>query len=155
MIRKIDTSLRSRSAAEAWFAVVRAYNLCDAAMSARLSELSLRVTEHEVLANLALMPGMTQQELATRCFVAKSGISMLLTRLEERELLRREADGRDQRAKRLYLTGTGETIAKQAMAIQDGIVSAMMAPLTLQEMKAMSEHSARVSEVLETLALKS
>jgi DNA-binding MarR family transcriptional regulator len=155
MIRKIDTSLRSRNAAEAWFAVVRAYNLCDAAMSARLSELGLRVTEHEVLANLALMPGMTQQELATRCFVAKSGISMLLTRLEERELLRREADGRDQRAKRLYLTGTGETIAKQAMAIQDDIVSAMMAPLTLQEMKAMSEHSARVSEVLETLALKS
>nr|WP_315489770.1 MarR family winged helix-turn-helix transcriptional regulator [uncultured Rhodoferax sp.] len=155
MIRKIDTSLRSRSAAEAWFAVVRAYNLCDAAMSARLSELGLRVTEHEVLANLALMPGMTQQELATRCFVAKSGISMLLTRLEERELLRREADGRDQRAKRLYLTGTGETIAKQAMAIQDDIVSAMMAPLTLQEIKAMSEHSARVSEVLETLALKS
>jgi DNA-binding MarR family transcriptional regulator len=47
------------------------------------SELSLRVTEHEVLANLALMPGMTQQALATRCFVAKSGISMLLTRLEE------------------------------------------------------------------------
>ncbi len=101
------------------------------------------------------MPGMTQQELATRCFVAKSGISMLLTRLEERELLRREADGRDQRAKRLYLTSTGEALAKQAMAIQDDIVSAMMAPLTLQEMKAMSEHSARVSEVLETLALKS
>ena len=154
MIREIDTSLRNRSAAAAWFAVVRAYNLCDAAMSARLSELGLRVTEHEVLANLALMPGMTQQELATRCFVAKSGISMLLTRLEEREWLRREADGRDQRAKRLYLTATGETLAKQAMAIQDDIVTAMMAPLTLQEMKSMSEHSAQVSAVLETLVLK-
>lgn len=154
MTSKTDTSLRCRSATTAWFAVVRAYNLCDAAMSARLSELGLRVTEHEVLANLALKPGMTQQELATRCFVAKSGISMLLTRLEEREWLRREADGRDQRAKRLYLTATGETLAKQAMAIQDDIVTAMMAPLTLQEMKSMSEHSARVSAVLETLVLK-
>lgn len=155
MTKKIDTPLRTSSATTAWFAVVRAYNLCDAALSGRLSELGLRVTEHEVLANLALTPGMTQQDLATRCFVAKSGISMLLNRLEERELLRREADGRDQRAKRLYLTTKGETLAKQAMDIQNDIVSAMMAPLTLEEMKAMTEQSARVSAVLETLAVKS
>ena len=32
-----------------WLSVVRVYNLCDAAMTARLAELGLRVGEHEVL----------------------------------------------------------------------------------------------------------
>ena len=50
----------------AWLSVVRVYNLCDAAMTARLAELGLRVGEHEVLANLLRTPGMTQQELAKR-----------------------------------------------------------------------------------------
>ena len=54
MIRKIDTSLRSRSAAEAWFAVVRAYNLCEQVMGLRLAEIGLRVGDLEVLATLLL-----------------------------------------------------------------------------------------------------
>lgn len=147
-------SLPDKTAATAaWLSVVRVYNLCDAAMTARLAELGLRVGEHEVLANLLRSPGMTQQELAKRCFVAKSGISMMLTRMEAQGLLRRDADAKDGRIKRLYLSDTGESLAKQSMAIQDEIVSLMMAPLSPDELAAMTALSARVGEKLEQLGV--
>lgn len=136
------------TATQAWLSVVRVYNLCDAAMAARLAELGLRVAEHEVLANLLRSPGMTQQELATRCFVAKSGISMMLTRLQDQGLLRRESDARDGRIKRLYLSDTGEPLARQAMAIQDEIVTLMMAPLSGDELAVMTALAARVGQEL-------
>lgn len=143
-------TIRKIAATKAWFSVVRTYNLCDAALTARLASLGLRVAEHEVLANLTRTPGITQQELARRCFVAKSGISMLLKRMEEQALLRREADVKDGRIKRLYLSSEGEALAVQSMAIQDDIVERMMATLAMNELIAMSELSNRVTEQLES-----
>ena len=132
-----DFSHDKNTATLAWLSVVRVYNLCDAAMTARLAELGLRVGEHEVLANL--------------CFVAKSGISMMLTRMEAQGLLRREADTKDGRIKRLYLSDTGEPLAQQSVAIQDEIVTLMMTPLSGAELEAMTELSGRVSAKLEQL----
>jgi DNA-binding MarR family transcriptional regulator len=145
----MESSPNKTAATLAWLSVVRVYNLCDAAMTARLAELGLRVGEHEVLANLLRTPGMTQQELAKRCFVAKSGVSMMLTRMETQGLLRREADAKDGRIKRLYLSASGEPLAQQSMAIQDEIVGLMMAPLSDRELATMSELSERVSAQLE------
>ena len=93
--KKLEQSLRQSAASKAWLSVVHAYNLCDTAIAAPQAPLGLRVGEHEVFANLLLAPGITQQALAQRCFVAKSGISMLLTRMEAQDLLRREADAKD------------------------------------------------------------
>jgi DNA-binding MarR family transcriptional regulator len=147
----LESPTRNAASTKAWFSVARAYNLCDAAMSTRLSALGLRVGEHEVLAHLLRSPGITQQALAKRCFVAKSGISMLLTRMETQALLRREADAHDGRSKRLYLSDTGAALATKTMAIQDEIVKQMMAPLSDQELAAMTELSERVSAQLEKI----
>ena len=106
MPNTLESSARKAATSKAWFGVVRAYNLCDAAMASQLAVLGLRVGEHEVLANLMLNPGMTQQALAKRCFVAKSGISMLLTRMEAQALLRREADPSDSGRNREANDGT-------------------------------------------------
>ena len=144
-----DFSHDKNTATLAWLSVVRVYNLCDAAMATRLAPLGLRVGEHEVLANLLRAPGITQQELAKRCFVAKSGISMMLTRMEAQGLLRREADAKDGRIKRLYLSDNGEPLAQQSMAIQDEIVTLMMAPLSGDELAMMTTLAARVSQQLE------
>lgn len=145
---KLEARTRNAAATKAWLSVVRAYNLCDATLATRLSELGLRVGEHEVLTNLKLTPGMTQQALARRCFVAKSGISMLITRMEVQALLRREADAQDGRIKRLYLSAAGEAMAEQTMAIQDEIVGTMMAPLSKRELTMMAELSNRVAAQL-------
>ncbi|MBK6636593.1 MAG: MarR family transcriptional regulator [Rhodocyclaceae bacterium] len=149
--KKLEQSLRQSAASKAWLSVVHAYNLCDTAIAARLAPLGLRVGEHEVLANLLLAPGITQQALAQRCFVAKSGISMLLTRMEAQDLLRREADAKDGRIKRLSLTKTGTALAEQTLAIQNEIIGHMTAPLSDQELSGLTELSERVVAQLEAL----
>ena len=133
----------------AWLAVARAYNLCDAVMTARLAAIGLRVGEHEVLATIATTPGITQQALAARCFVAKSGVSMLLTQMEARGWVRRDSDGADARVRRLTLTDDGMAMAKKCLAVQAEMVTAMVAPATRDELDAVADVMGRVATTLE------
>ena len=135
----------------AWLAVVRAYNLCDTVLAERLDALGLHVNKHEVLANLFTAPGITQQELAMRCFVAKSGISMLLTRMESEGLVLREADPVDARVKRLFLSAAGEALARKTLKIQSDVVGAMAAAVSEAELAMGAEVMKRVSTELESL----
>lgn len=148
---KLNEPTRDELAAKAWLGVVHAYNLCDTVMATRLAALGLRVGEHEVLANLYLSPGITQQELARRCFVAKSGISMLLTRMESQALILREADSKDGRIKRLSLTSAGAALAVQTLAIQREIIGVMTAPLSDQELVLLGDISRRVAGQLQAV----
>jgi DNA-binding MarR family transcriptional regulator len=150
--KRKPASLTVRAEAlHAWLGVVRTYNLCNLLLSSRLAALQLRVPEHEVLVNLLLLPGMTQQQLAERCFVAKSGMSMLLRRMERRMLIRREANDQDLRCKRLFLQSNGQATAQRAVAIQNEIVGAMAAQLTASELAALKAMMQRVSSKLEQL----
>lgn len=135
----------------AWLAVVRAYNLCDAVISARLAKVGVRVAEHEVLGNLSTVPGITQQALAQRCFVAKSHVSMLIKQMEADGLVRREADPADARAKLLFLTPSGAALARKTMKVQAEVVSAMAATLTLKELALVEKLMAPACEVLEAM----
>lgn len=108
-----------------WLAVVRAYNLCDAVMTARLAAQGVKVVEHEVLAHLARHPGLTQQELAARVFFAKSHLSGLLGQMEAQGLVQRDADPADARVKRLSPTATGRALAARTQAVQQAVVDAM------------------------------
>ena len=109
----------------AWVAVVHAYHLCDAVLGERLAALGLKTSEHEVLVNLLLYPGATQQNLAARSVTAKSVMSALVTRLERAGHLVRQTDQRDARAWRLQLTPAGEKLAQQSLAVQIEVVRAM------------------------------
>jgi DNA-binding MarR family transcriptional regulator len=130
---------------------VRAYNLCDAVMTMRLTGIGLRVGEHEVLATIATTPGITQQALAARCFVAKSGVSMLLTQMEAKGWVRRDSDGADARIRRLTLTEDGMAMAQKCLAIQAEVVTAMVAGGTEDELKAVADVMDRASVALEAL----
>ena len=136
---------------QSWLAAVRAYNLCDAVMTARLAEFGLRLGEHEVLANLATWPGLTQQELAARCFVAKSGVSMLLTQMEGKALVLRQSDAADARAKRLFLTPAGLALATRTLKIQSEVVAVMVEGATDAELATVTDVMLRVAARLEAL----
>ena len=85
----------------------------------------MRTAEHEVLVNLRRDPGIAQHTLTRRCFNAKSHTSALLTSLEERGWVRREADPAEARAKKLFLTPAGERMATRTAAVQAEVASAM------------------------------
>jgi len=135
----------------AWLAVGRVYNLCDAVLSAKLATVGLRLTDHELLIVLDAHPGSTQQELAARCFIAKSGVSMLLTQMERQGWVVRQADARDARAKRLFLTEAGEALALKARQVQAEVAEAMAVGLTAAELDTVEDVMTRVSAQLEKL----
>ena len=135
----------------AWLAAVRAYNLCEAVMTARLAAIGLRVGEHEVLATLASTPGITQQALAARCFVAKSGVSMLVAHMEKQGWVHRESDSADARVKRLSLTEAGMAVARETLQVQAEVVSAMVASASEADMEVVTRVMDRASEALEAM----
>ena len=131
--------------------MVRAYNLCDAVLAERLAALGLRVVEHEVLVNLLRAPGLTQQDLAQRCFVAKSGVSMLVGQMEKQGRLTRQSDPVDARVKRLMLTPEGEELARQALAVQSAVVRAMVDAVPEADLLHMTDLMQGVAGRLEAL----
>jgi DNA-binding MarR family transcriptional regulator len=136
---------------EAWLKVVEAYNLCDKVLVSRLAAVNVPIAEHEVLMTLLRNPGATQQEIAKGCFVAKSGISMTLLRLESLELVRREADTTDARIKRTYLTSKGEKLAQKTFKIQQELVQVMASPLSDSDLKSISLLMEKVSTELRAI----
>jgi DNA-binding MarR family transcriptional regulator len=139
-------------AVPAWLAVVRTFHQCDAVMAPRLAALGLRVGEHEILVNLLLEPGLTQQQLAQRCFSAKSGVSMLATRLEQAGLLARGADAVDARVWRLSLTAAGLALAKRSHAVQLQVIAAMVAGSSAGELATIRDAMQRAASALAQLA---
>ena len=136
---------------QAWLSSVRAYNLCEQVMGMRLASIGLRVPDLEVLATLATTPGITQQELASRCFVTKAGISVLLAAMEEKALVQRDAHARDARAKCLSLTPEGMALAAKAMRIQTEVVGVMVDGATATDIATLQKIMDRASDQLDKL----
>jgi DNA-binding MarR family transcriptional regulator len=134
---------------QSWLSVVRVYHLCDAVLSQRLGALGLKLPEHELLVNLLRHPGLTQQQLAQRCFVAKSGISMLVTRMVDAGRVQREADAVDARVWRLTLTRAGRALAERAQQVQAGVIAAMTEGSSPAEQKVIADAMERASLTLE------
>ena len=147
----MGTSRPEASPVRSWLSVVRAYHLCDAVMVSRLNALGVKLAEHEVLANLLARPGITQQTLAARCFSAKSHISALLGQMEARGWVRREPDPTDARAKQLFLTRSGEAVAKRTAKVQAAVVGAMAAAVSEEDMLRTERIMNAVSTELEKL----
>ena len=125
---------------DAWLSVVRAYHLCDQVLTQRLAGLGLKLSEHEVLVNLLLHPGASQQQLAAHSFVAKSVMSALVGKLEQAGWLRREPDAHDARAWRLHLTDAGQGLARRSWAVQAEVVRGMTAGVSLAQLQDLKQH---------------
>ena len=147
--QRVSRSKDDESATRSWLSVVRAYNLCDALMARRLGALGVRTAEHEILANLKREPGLSQQALAARCFIAKSHISGLLSDLEERGWVRREPDPADARAKRLFLAAAGARMAERTAQVQADVVALMSGATTAASMSQVQAAMTAVSGQLQ------
>lgn len=132
----------------AWLAVVRAYNICSKAISTQIAADGLNLTQHEILINLFLRPGQSQQELANRCFSAKSGVSALVTDFENRKLIIRQASADDARKKLLFLTDSGVKQAKKNYAIQNEIVADIAANFTAEDTRTLQTNMNAASDAL-------
>jgi DNA-binding MarR family transcriptional regulator len=130
-----QTSAPLTRGTETWLNVVEAYSQCDQLLRERLAQINVPIAQHDVFMALLRKPGATQQQLARGCFVAKSGVSMLLNKMKASGYVRREADKTDSRIKRTYLTEKGQNKAAKTLKIQQEIIETMADPLSDSELE--------------------
>ena len=135
-------------ATNAWLAVVKAYNICTRSILARIAPTGLSVLQHEILINLLLKPGQSQQELALKCFSAKSGVSALLSAFEMDGMIVRKPDKDDGRQKLLFLTETGLKQAEINFNIQNEIVGTMASVFSPESLDELETGMVQASDVL-------
>ncbi|WP_433222373.1 MarR family winged helix-turn-helix transcriptional regulator [Dactylosporangium sp. CS-047395] len=112
-----DPQWLTRSEREAWLSLVRLVTVLPAALDAQLDrDAGLSFFEYHVLSMLSERPdrAVRMRRLAELTSSSPSRLSNVAKRLEQRGLLRREADPADGRATRAVLTDAGLRTVEQA-----------------------------------------
>ncbi|WP_433063852.1 MarR family winged helix-turn-helix transcriptional regulator [Dactylosporangium sp. CS-033363] len=147
MARNADPKWLTRSEREAWLSLVRLVTVLPAALDAQLDrDAGLSFFEYHVLSMLSERPdrAVRMRRLAELTSSSPSRLSNVAKRLEQRGLLRREADPDDGRATRAVLTDEGLRTVKQAAprhvaAVRALVIDALSAR-ELAWLRAANEH---------------
>ena len=131
-----------------WIALVRAERAMVRELTRALAPLDLKIGQLDVMMNILRHPGSSQQEVAHKLLVGRSSITMLAPQLEEKGLIRREADSDDKRIVRLHLTPKGEALLSQALQAYCNILDRVMAQSTPAQCDAMGEQMRGIEAIL-------
>lgn len=131
-----------------WIAAVRAEKAIVRELSKALAPLDLKIVQLDVLMNLYRHPGMSQHDLARRLLVGRSNITMLLPQLEAQGALRREADPKDRRVMRIFLTAEGEALLMRALGVYTALIDRVMAQSSPAECNSMGTVMQRIVDAL-------
>lgn len=131
-----------------WIALVRAEKAVVRELTRALAPLDLKLAQLDMLMNLYRHPGLSQHDLARRLLVGRSNITMLLPQLEKQGLLRREADEKDKRVLRLFLTAEGDALLLKALAIYTKLIDRVMEQSTPAECDMMGDIMRRITDML-------
>jgi DNA-binding MarR family transcriptional regulator len=101
-------------------------------MRSRLAPWDLSVPEFTALSVLANRPGLSNAQLARRAMITPQSMLLILSKLERRELVRRELDPHHQRILRAELTPAGRDLLAEGDRvigdIQDQILDGIPEP---------------------------
>jgi DNA-binding MarR family transcriptional regulator len=125
----------------------RFFQICQAVVADSLAEADLVPLQYGTLAYLNKQtgePGIDQAGLAARLGVDRNNVGVILTQLEERDLVERRIDALDQRARRLFLTATGEKLYQQLQAKNAVANERILAPLSRRERELLLDFLVRV-----------
>ena len=120
------TMVERSIAVPAWLRLARVFQRVDRASVDVLRRWDLSVAQFDVLVQVGLREGLTQQQLADQLLVTKGNVCQLLDRMEERGLLERRQEGR---ANRLYLTEKGRALRAEATPAQEQLIEDVFAAL--------------------------
>ncbi len=83
----------------------------------RKQDLDITMEQWSILAILWKKDGCTQQELGNRTFREKAGVTKLLDKLEQQNIIVRIPDRTDRRIRFIYLTAKGKSLKETANKI--------------------------------------
>lgn len=131
-------------ALKAWIGMFRVYQKMQRAFERVLDVAGLTTPQFDVLANLGMSEGITQQELAERLLVTKGNVCGLLDRMESAGLVQRRADEKDRRANRIYLTRLGRGALRKAFPAHLALVQECMGLLSSSELRTLAGLLSRI-----------
>ncbi len=102
--------------------IIGRYN---AALQAEMAELGLTTPQMRSLAVLSVIDGILIRELAVYAVVQQSTLSRALDTLQQNGMIRRETDGQDSRATRVFLTEKGREAYERLWPHMSGAYDAM------------------------------
>lgn len=106
---------------ELHFLLLRAFHHSNRRIDEAIRRIGLLPGQPKILECLAERDGRTAKEICAECILDKSTMTGLLTRMEDRGLVRREAHETDRRSYRVFLTASGRDYARRIAAITAAI----------------------------------
>jgi DNA-binding MarR family transcriptional regulator len=125
------------------------------AYDASLNTLGLSMREGALLRAVYEEGTLTQRQLADRLFIGRAGAGQIIDRVEERGLVRRDADPIDRRVWRISLTDAGLALASRFPEAYASIRNELRAGLTLADRDRLEEALSVVKANAERLARSS
>jgi len=124
---------------QTWLRLARVYQKVQRGLDHILDDAGLTLPQFDVLANLGMSEGITQQELAERLLVTKGNVCGLLDRMESADLVERRPSPTDRRANHLFLTDKGRASLKAAFPVHLGMIQECLGRLTGAEQSELDE----------------
>jgi MarR family transcriptional regulator, 2-MHQ and catechol-resistance regulon repressor len=121
----------------AWLHMVRAYNKIHHHAMDQLKCSNMSPARFDVLAQLSVAPGISQQELSDRLRVTKGNTTTLLDKMTAQGLVERRSDPEDRRSYRLYLTEEGQQLAETLIPSHEDFIQEHMSALSDKEQRAL------------------
>jgi MarR family 2-MHQ and catechol resistance regulon transcriptional repressor len=119
----------------AWLHLVRTYNKIHHHAMDQLKCSNMSPARFDVLAQVSVAPGISQQELSDRLLVTKGNICTLLDKMSAQGLVERRPDPEDRRSYRLYLTEEGQHLAETLIPSHEDFIQEHMSALSDQEQR--------------------
>lgn len=116
----------------AWLRLARVYGKLERRAQVFLRCHNLSPAQFDVLAQVGVREGCTQQELAEALLVTKGNVTQLLDRMEDAGWLTRRQEGR---TKRVWLTAAGRTLREQAVPAHEQFMARQLMALTPAEQR--------------------
>ena len=135
-----------KSSIVAWIRLARVYQKVDRASAEHLSAYGLSVGQFDVLAQVGIHEGMTQNELAEKLLVTKSNVCQILRRMEDRGMVTRRQEGR---AKHLSLTREGRRLFEEVVPSQEELIDRLLSSVTSEDHDLLSKTLGRLDRALQ------
>jgi DNA-binding MarR family transcriptional regulator len=119
------------------FLIARTHRILRKRLRETLREFELTAQQFGVLSILYREDGLPARELVVRLFSDSSTIMDLVDRLEEKGLVKREADPKDRRVNPIFLTGKATSFMPKIMARVDRFEKAIHENLPQPEVEAL------------------
>lgn len=124
----------SRDGLLTWVRLARVFQRAERMLTEQVRRHGLSMAQFDVLAQVGIDEGCTQQALADRLLVTKGNVAQLLDRMERLDLVERRPSGTG-RANRLYLTETGRARRADVIAEHEGVADGVFRALDAEQLR--------------------